>query len=113
MNEIIEQPPNPYPQAYPLPTELPTNALEAIWIVSMAIFPVCVWGIKSFIDTKIESIREMDRAKLEEFKKELEQRDELIDHIQKQNAILINEIFIMRRTLDFSGELEVKNNAVK
>ncbi|MFB2833489.1 hypothetical protein [Floridanema evergladense] len=108
MNEVKEIPPSSYIPTYPHLKEMPSSPAQGLWIISMAIFPLVLWGLKSFVDAKIEYMREMNQAKLEEYKRELEQRDELVKHVQDQNAVLLNEIVIMRRTMDFSGELEVK-----
>lgn len=85
--------------------EAPESSLDAIWILGVSVFPLVLWAIKATISNKLEQIKNEQAVELEEQKIELAQRDSLIKHLQDQNNRLINEIFILRRTMDYSGNL--------
>ncbi|MFB2881825.1 hypothetical protein [Floridanema aerugineum] len=109
MANTTELAPIPQIPSYSDLKDLPISPVHAIWVVSMAAFPMILWGLKAVVDARVENIKAVNQARIEEDKRELAQRDELIKHLQQQNNTLINEIFIMRRTLDYSGELGGRN----
>lgn len=108
MNNITIETTSPNIDIIPKFSELsnpPKSSAEALWILTVAFVPIVAWGLKSFIDFQIQSIKDVHSAKMEEDKIELAQRDALINNLQDQNNRLINEVFILRRTMDYSGNL--------
>jgi hypothetical protein len=89
----------------------PKSGSEGIWIIGAAAIPLVIWSLKEGISGILDAAKQEHKAKLEEQRLELVQRDSLIKHLQEQNNKLINEIFILRRTMDYSGDLT--NEAVK
>lgn len=89
--------------------DTPKSGLEAVWILGTAILPLTIWTFKGIISNRLEQAKNERAAELEEQKLELAQRDSLIKHLQEQNNKLINEIFILRRTMDYSGDLIKKS----
>lgn len=85
--------------------ETPKSNLDAVWILGVSVLPLVLWSLKAAISNKLEQIKNEQAVELEEQKIELAQRDSLIKHLQDQNNRLINEIFILRRTMDYSGNL--------
>lgn len=88
--------------------ETPKSGLEAVWILGAAALSLTLWTLKGMITNRLEYAKNERAAELEEQKLELVQRDSLIKHLQEQNNKLINEIFILRRTMDYSGDLTNK-----
>lgn len=82
----------------------PKSAVEGIWILSMICVPVMLWGMRELISVRIAAIKAEEENRIAEDKQELAQRDALIKHLQEQNNILLNEIMILRRTMDYSGD---------
>lgn len=82
----------------------PKSATDMISIVAIAFLPLCVWAVRGAISSRWERAKANHDLELEEQKIELAQRDSLIKHLQDQNSKLINEIFILRRTMDYSGD---------
>lgn len=82
----------------------PKSASEGVWILLMIAIPVALWGAKELISVRISNLKAEAENKVAEDKQELAQRDGLIKHLQEQNNMLINEIMILRRTMDYSGD---------
>lgn len=86
----------------------PKSTVEALWVISMLAFPMILWWGKELIKLNIEALKAQNENKLAEDKQELQQRDALINHLKEQNNVLLNEIMILRRTMDFSGDFSEK-----
>lgn len=91
----------------------PKTASEGIWIVAMLGVPVVLWSLKELLSIRLSVIKAEAENKIAEDKQELAQRDELVNYLQEQNRILINEIRILRRTMDYSGGIEIKQENKK
>lgn len=95
----------------------PKSAGEGVWILMMIGIPTVVslagWGFKELISARVAAIKAEAENKVAEDKLELAQRDGLIKHLQEQNNMLVNEIMILRRTMDFSGDFTPKDKQVR
>lgn len=85
----------------------PKSAGEGLWLIAMLGIPVVLWSLKELASIRISAIKAETENKIAEDKQELAQRDGLIKHLQEQNNMLINEIMILRRTMDYSGDFAV------
>lgn len=95
----------------------PKSASEGIWILIMIGIPTVVslagWGFKELVSARVAAIKAEIDNRIAEEKQELAQRERLIKHLQEQNNILLNEIMILRRTMDFSGDFTPKDKQVR
>lgn len=83
----------------------PKSAGEGIWVLAMLGVPIVLWGLKELVSVRVSAIKAEAENKIAEDRQELAQRDSLIKHLQEQNNILINEIRILNRTMDYSGSI--------
>jgi hypothetical protein len=91
----------------------PKTVVEGAWILLVVCVPVALWGMRELISVRIAAIKAETENRMAEDKQELAQRQALIDHLQEQNNMFLNEIMILRRTMDFSGDFTSKRSEVK
>lgn len=90
----------------------PKSVGEGAWIVAMLAVPVILFYARELISVRISAIKAESENKIAEDKQELAQRDALIKHLQEQNNMFINEIMILRRTMDYSGDFTPKDKQI-